>query len=266
MTEKTSWSIQALVSKMEKIELFDSHAHLDELPDLPETIKKAKQAGVIGIIAVGTTVESNKRTLEIAAAYPNYVHPAIGYHPWDIKAEELEANLIFIQEHLKNCIALGEVGLDYKAKVKKELQFQVFGQLLDLANQYDKPVIIHCRFSHERALRMILEKGVKRAVFHWYSGSLDLLAEVMARGFFISATPALLYSLHHQEAIKKAPLERILLETDTPVTYQGIDSRPKQVRTTGEQVAKLKGLELSVVAQQTTANALKFFQISIPSL
>jgi len=266
LTERTSWSIQALIRKREKMELFDAHAHLDELPDLPESIQEARQAGVIGIMAVGSNIEANKRTLEYAAAYPHYVYPAIGYHPWDIKPEEVETNLIFIQEHLKNCTALGEVGLDYKAKVKKELQFQVFGELLDMAILHDKPVIIHCRFSHERALRMILEKGVQRAVFHWYSGSLDLLAEIIARGYFISATPALLYSLHHQEAIKKAPLERILLETDTPVTYQGIDSRPKHVRTTCEQVAKLKELELSLVAQQTTANARKFFQISLPPL
>jgi TatD DNase family protein len=81
-------------------------------------------------------------------------------------------------------------------------------------------------------------------------------------GYFISATPALTYSPPHQEAIKKAPLERILLETDTPVVYQGRESRPEEVRVTLTEVACLKGLEPSIVAEQTTENASRFFKIS----
>lgn len=247
---------------MEKIALIDVHAHLDELAELSSSLEEARKAGVIAIVAVGSSLESNQKTLEIAATNPDYIYPAIGYHPWDIKEDEVETNLLFIQDHLDKCVALGEIGLDYKAKIKKELQHKILGQLLDLANQFSKPIIVHCRYSHERALKMIMEKKIERAVFHWYSGSLDLLDEIIAQGYFISATPALLYSLHHQEAIKKAPLERILLETDTPVTYQGIESRPKHVRITLEQVAKLKDLEVSAVARQTTANARSFFQLT----
>ena len=80
-------------------------------------------------------------------------------------------------------------------------------------------------------------------------------------GYFISATPALAYSPPHQEAIKRSPLERILLETDTPVSYQGKESKPKDVWITLEEVARLKGLDPMMVAKQTTANASQFFQI-----
>lgn len=243
------------------MKLVDSHAHLDELTDLSSSLEEAKAAAVAAIVAVGSNLESNQKTLEIAAQYPNYIFPAIGYHPWEIKEEEIEKNLLFIQAKLAKCVALGEIGLDYKAKVKKEIQHKVFNELLDLANLFYKPVIIHCRYSHERALKMILEKKIERAVFHWYSGPLEILDEIIQRGYFISATPALLYSLHHQEAIKRAPLEKVLLETDTPVIYQGIESRPKHVRITLEQVAKLKGLDELMVAEQTTANARHFFQI-----
>ncbi|MCX7974511.1 MAG: TatD family hydrolase [Candidatus Aminicenantes bacterium] len=246
---------------MNEIVLIDGHAHLDELPDLLLSLEEAKNAGVKAIIAVGSALDSNKKTIEIASGYPTYVYPAIGYHPWDIKEQEVEANLIFIQDHLEKCVALGEIGLDYKAKVKKEFQHHVFGQLLELAHQYDKPVIIHCRYSHERAFKMIVEKRIRKAVFHWYSGSLELLDEIMAQGYFISATPALLYSPPHQAAIKKAPLDRILLETDTPVIYQGIESRPKHVWITLEQTALLKGLDIFLVAIQTTANARQFFNL-----
>lgn len=243
--------------------LVDGHAHLDEIPDLPCSLEEAKGAGVMAIIGVGTNIEANEKILQIAAMNPDYVFPAIGYHPWDIKEEETERSLHFIRSHLDRCVALGEVGLDYKARAKKELQQRVFGEMLDVASQLDKPVIIHCRYSHERALKMILEREIRRAVFHWYSGPLDLLEEIIAHGYFISATPALLYSLHHQQAIKKAPIERILLETDTPVTYQGLESRPKHVGITLEQVARLKGLEMATVARLTTDNARQFFQISL---
>ncbi len=251
------------MSQKEKLALVDGHAHLDEIPDLASSLEEAKEAGVLAIIAVGSTLEANERILQIAERNPDYVFPAIGYHPWDIKEEETEKNLHFIRRHIDRCVALGEVGLDYKAKVKKEWQQKVFGELLDLASLFDKPVIIHCRYSHERALRMIVAKKIRRAVFHWYAGPLDLLDEIIAHGYFVSATPALLYSLHHQEAIKKAPLERILLETDTPVIYQGLESRPKHVRITLEQVARLKGLQISDVAKLTTANALQFFRIPL---
>ena len=248
--------------KLEKISLVDGHAHLDELEDLSKSLKEAKQVGVRGIIAVGVNVESNKKILMIAETNHGYIFPAIGYHPWQIKQEEVEANLSFIRDHVEKCVALGEVGLDYKIKAKKELQWKVFGELLDVAHEFNKPIIIHCRYSHRRAFEMVREKRIKKAVFHWYSGPSDLLDNILAMGYFISATPASIYSPPHQEAIKRTPLERILLETDAPVSYQGRESRPKDVRISMEAVARLKGLDSLVVSGQTTLNASRFFQIS----
>ena len=247
--------------KLEKVSLVDSHAHLEELDDLSESLREAKAAGVCGIIAVGMDIESNKKIFNIAEANPQFVYAALGYHPWEIKEEEVEANLSFIQDHIEEGVALGEIGLDYKIKVKKELQWKVFGELLDIALESNKPVIIHCRYSHRRAFEMVREKKIKRAVFHWYSGSVDLLDEILSMGYFISATPALVYSPPHQEAIRRAPLERILLETDTPVSYQGKESRPKDVQITLQEVAQLKRLDPNIVSGQTTTNASQFFQI-----
>jgi TatD DNase family protein len=131
-----------------KLSLVDSHAHLEDLDDLPEFLEEAKAAGVCGIIAVGMDIESNKKVLKIAAANPQFVYPALGYHPWEIKEEEVEENLSFIRDHIEEGVALGEIGLDYKIKVKKELQWKVLGGLLDIALESNKPVIIHCRYSH----------------------------------------------------------------------------------------------------------------------
>ena len=245
--------------------MIDGHAHLEEVQDLSRVLLEARSAGVRAIIAVGMDVESNGKVLKIAEENRGYVYPALGYHPWEIRDENIEENLSFIRNRIEKCVALGEIGLDYKVKVKKELQRKVFGQLLEMANEHDKPVIIHCRFSHQRALEMVMERKVKRAVFHWYTGPLLTLERILSGGYFISATPALRYSPPHQDAIKRAPLESILLETDTPVIYQGMESRPKDVKATLEEVARLKTLEPSAVAKQTTDNASRFFQIPFDS-
>jgi TatD DNase family protein len=245
----------------EKISLVDVHAHLDGVEDLAQSLQKAKAAGVIGVVAVGMDIESNKKILEIAEENKRFVFPALGYHPWEIDKKGVGENLSFIQNHIRECVALGEIGLDYRVKVKKELQYEVFEVLLGIAHEYEKPIILHCRYSHRHAFKMVKERRIKQAVFHWYSGPLDLLDEILAIGYSISATPALVYSPSHQEAIKRTPLEKILLETDTPVNYQGIEARPKDVRVSLDQVARLKGLGAMEVSKQTTANASRFFKI-----
>jgi TatD DNase family protein len=247
--------------EQERISLIDVHAHLDQVEDLSNSLEEAHAAGVIGVIGVGMDVESNQKILKIAEENKGYVYRAIGYHPWELKEAEVEENLLFIRNHLGDCIALGEVGLDYKVKIKKEVQWRVFRELLTIALDFNKPVILHCRFSHQHALRIVKELKIRRAVFHWYSGPLPVLEEILATGFFISATPALRYSPPHQEAIKRTPLERILLETDAPVIYQGKESRPKDVRITLGEVARLKGLDPSEVSRQTTSNASRFFGV-----
>ncbi|MGA2515895.1 MAG: TatD family hydrolase, partial [Thermodesulfobacteriota bacterium] len=166
--------------------LVDGHAHLNELSGLSGSLQEARAAGVRGIVGVGMDIESNKKIVQIARANNQFVYPALGYHPWVIKEEEMEANLSFVRDHAKEGVALGEIGLDYKIKVKKELQWKVFGELLDIALESDKPVIVHCRYSHRRAFDMVRERRMKRAVFHWYSGPLRLLDEILEAGYFIS--------------------------------------------------------------------------------
>lgn len=246
---------------MEEVVLIDAHAHLEELEDLSNALSEAKSSGVKAIVAVGMDLDSNRKTLKIAQTNRGFVFPAIGYHPWLIKENEVKKNLIFIKDHIQECLALGEIGLDYKTHVKKELQWNVFEEILDLAAEYEKPVILHCRFSHKRTYEMVMERGIRKAVFHWYSGPLDLMDKILKSGYFISATPALAYSSLHQQALKKAPLERILLETDTPVSYQGKESKPKNVLISLAEVARLKELDPIVVAKQTTINSTQLFQI-----
>jgi TatD DNase family protein len=241
--------------------VIDTHVHLDEFPDPDKVIQEAREANVVALVAVGMDLVSNKKILELARRYPGFVYPAIGYHPWKITVSGVRDNLRFIQEHLDQVVALGEIGLDFKVPVEKELQYLVFKDLLDLAWKIKKPVIIHSRLAHEETYELVRKNDLTQAIFHWYSGPLEVLKNLLLQGYSISATPALAYSPMHQEAVAVTPLKQILLETDSPVRYQGVEARPAQVIQSLTELARIKRMEKETVASRTTQNARDFFGI-----
>ena len=241
--------------------MIDTHAHLNEIEDIHRAILRAKDVGIQGIVAVGMDLFSNRTTLDLARQFPGMVHPAIGYHPWSISQKNIEENIEFIEKNLANCIALGEVGIDYKTKVKKPMQWEVFSRVLSIAARNNRPVIVHSRFSHQRSHQMVKDAGIEKGVFHWYSGPLEILEKIIEDGYYVSATPALAYSPPHQAAIKNAPMERILVETDSPVEYQGKISEPAELIVTLEKLSRLKGMHFEDARFITFQNAKLFFDI-----
>jgi TatD DNase family protein len=239
--------------------LIDGHAHLNEVEDIDGSLERATAAGVRGIVAVGMEIDSNRETLALARRFEGFVHPAMGYHPWSITADGVDENLAFIEANIDSCVAVGEVGLDYGAKAKKKLQKAVFEKILDIAKRHDRPVIIHSRYSHQRTYGMTRDAGIERAVFHWYSGPTEVLEGILRSGYFISATPALVYSPPHQEAMRIAPLERILIETDSPVVYQGRKSEPADLVITLRELSRIKGIPPEEVDRVTSANTERLY-------
>jgi TatD DNase family protein len=252
--------------------VIDSHAHLEELEHLKSAIERAKESGVIAIIAVGSDYESNHKVLEIAEEYESFVYPALGLHPWSLRtsALDIERSLQFIESNIESAVAIGEIGLDYHKELLKSAnkgwQQEVFKRVLQLAKRYNKPAIIHSRYAWRDALTLAKEMRVEKAVFHWYTGPLNVLREALAQGYFISATLATEYHEEHRRAIKEVPLERLLLETDSPVIYRaGTDfehrSEPADVIRTLNAVAKLKHIESTIVAGKTTENVLRLYGV-----
>ena len=253
---------------MDKIyPLIDSHAHLEELEDLDSAIERAKESGVVAIVAVGSDYQSNNQVLEIAEKYRNFVYPAFGFHPGSLgKAiSSLERNLQFIEDNMENVVALGEVGLDYhKELIKlsgKDLQKEVFGSILALAQRYNKPVIVHSRYAWRDSFTLVKEAEIEKAIFHWYTGPLNVLKDILSQGYFVSATLATEYHEEHRRAIKEAKLQNLLLETDSPVKYRGHQAEPADVIRVLTSVAELKALPLDIVADKTTENAMRFYGI-----
>jgi len=253
--------------------LIDTHAHLDELKNLDLILEEAKKAGIIAIVAVGSNHQSNIKTLEISQKHRRFVYPALGLHPWELGnlgTFGIDDNLRFIEQNIASAVAVGEIGLDYDKRVlkaaSKELQKEVLARLLNIAKKYAKPAIIHSRYAWKDALHLIQDAGMDKAVFHWFTGFSSVLRGIIDGGYFISATPATEYHEEHRRAVKEAPLQRLLLETDCPVTYgrtARYESQPADIVRGLEAVSQLKGIAEATIAEQTTRNAINFFSLDI---
>lgn len=250
--------------------LIDTHAHLDEIEDIEQVLADAKKAGLVAIVAVGSDLESNRKVLQLASLYEKFVYPALGWHPWFIKEADINKNLEFIQSHIGEAVAIGEVGLDYHKRVRavadKALQKRVLASILAIAKVHDKPALIHSRYAWRDALDVVLDAGLEKAVFHWYTGTSSVLRDIVAQGYYISVTPAVEYHEEHRRAVKEIPLDRMLLETDCPVIYQRgseneFTSSPADVVRSLKGAAALKGVAKAEIAEVTTENAVRLFEI-----
>lgn len=256
------------------LELIDCHAHLDELPDLSGALERSAAAGVKCIVAVAVNTESSRRVLEIAENFKSpKILPALGLYPGEVNEEEIESIAELISSRRNLPAALGEIGLDYWIKPlrkkmpgreeKKALQQKAFRLQLELARKRSLVPIIHSRGAWKDCFRMVDEAGLKRAIFHWYSGPREVLELILEKGYHISATPAAAYSPQHRQALEITPLEKIILETDCPVPRregeEKIATEPADVLYSLKAVAGLKNLSGEEVASITTQNASTLF-------
>jgi len=230
-------------------------------------VQRAKLAGVDAVIAVGTNLSTCISTLNWADEFPCYVFPALGLHPTGYTYDEVPAASQFIENNIDRCVAVGEVGLDYwkiearTSNLMMERQRSLYIRQLEMAAEHGKPVSVHGRGAWHEALDLAVRYGPRWVVHHWYSGPLEVLTELLDTGFFISATPAAEFSRDHRSALIEAPLERILIETDAPVSFHGSQAEPADLWRTISALAELKDTSEEEVALVTTRNAERFFQI-----
>src|SRR3989338_4538831 len=158
----------------------DTHAHLDQVENVEEALKEAASLGVEAVVAVGSDLVSCRRNLELKRSITDpkiYVGP--GIHPGNIKTDEIEPTLKFIRENIAQANAVGEIGLDFwykwlrKDKEKHEEQRRVFLLQLEIAKESGLPAVVHSRGTWRECLETVKKSGVKKAVFHWYSGPVD---------------------------------------------------------------------------------------------
>ena len=253
--------------------LIDSHAHLEMKDfdrDRERVIARALEAGVRQIVTVGTTLPEIAKALDIARKYPG-VYVAMGIHPHEVKdihpGDYDEIRRLAKQEKV---VGFGEIGLDFfRNHSPREVQLIRFRELLRLGKELNLPIIIHDRDAHEETMRILEEEkeGIWRGVFHCFSGDWAMAQKVIRMGFYISIPGTVTFqkSQAQQEVVRKIPLERILLETDSPYLApepnRGKRNEPAFVRHTAEKVASLKGLSFEDVARITSVNTRLLFGI-----
>lgn len=253
--------------------LFDTHAHYDADAfdaDRLELLASMPGRGVELILNPGCDVPSSRAAVELAERFP-FVYAAVGIHPEECggwTGGELEA-LRELARHPK-VRAIGEIGLDYywEENPPRELQKEVLHAQLELAEELDLPVIIHDREAHGDCLEIVRAHPKVTGVYHCYSGSLEDAKVLVKLGWMLSFTGSITFKNARKapEVIAWLPMERIMVETDspylTPVPYRGKRNDSGYVRLVAEKIAEIKGLDPEEVARITLENGRRFFRIA----
>lgn len=217
------------------MDLIDIHCHLYSIPNVEEEVQRARDAGVSRVLVVSEDLDTMEKTLRIRDRFPDFVLPGLGIHPANatlMSPAEWERNLYFLREHAQEATVIGEVGLDYKyaeTEEKKKRQQGILEEQMEIAREHGLPLNLHSR----RALRQTMEAAIAfrkdsnlPVLLHWFAHSKKLLRRTNEEGIFVSAGPSILISEDALAIACHIAAELILVETDTPVPYNGESSRP----------------------------------------
>ena len=253
--------------------LFDTHAHYDAPEfdqDRDALLARLPEQDVSLVVNPGCDPASSRAALELAGRYP-FLYAAVGWHPENCGSytpaglEEIRA----LAQHPR-VRAIGEIGLDYywEENPPREHQRRVFRDQMALAEELHLPVIVHDREAHADSLAVVREFPRVRGVFHCFSGSAEMAEELVRLGWMVSFTGVLTYKNARRavEAARAVPLERIMIETDSPymapAPHRGKRNDSGYVRHVCEKLAEIKGISFEECARITLENGKRFYGIA----
>lgn len=251
--------------------LIDSHCHLN-FPDLaqrlPEVLANMAEAGVDKAIAISVSRQSFEEVHAIAQDYPN-IYATVGIHPDDPEAEEFSLEELLERAARPKVVGIGETGLDYHwCKGDLAWQHQRFALHIEAANRSGLPLVVHTRDAAEDTMRLLRKHQAHAGVIHCFTEDVRIAKLALDLGFYISFSGIVTFknATAIQEAARYVPLDRLLAETDSPylapVPKRGKPNEPAYVRHTAAFVAQLRGDSLENIAQATTANCLRLFNLA----
>lgn len=256
--------------------MIDSHCHLDSLDydtchkDVDEVLAFANSRGVKHFISICTTL-GKFEAMKKLTAHRNDVSLSCGVHPLNVQDEpfDYQALLHFAQD--PQVVAIGETGLDYHYTPEtKALQQSLFTQQIEIARAVNKPLIIHTRSAREDTMAMLEQDGAEQCggVLHCFTEDWAMAKRALDIGFYISISGIITFKNAEalREVVSKVPLDRLLIETDSPylapIPYRGKPNQPAYVREVCEYLAVLKGVSTEELAKITTQNVQNLFKIS----
>lgn len=250
---------------------FDSHAHYDDRafdPDRDALLESLAEGGTELVLDPGCELESSRAAITLAEKF-SFVYAAVGFHPEELeKYSEAAFDELKILARHKKCVAIGEIGLDYywDAGHKPE-QKALLRRQIELALELCKPVIIHDREAHGDCLETVCDYPGLRGVFHCYSGSAEMAKELLKRGWYLGFDGPVTYKNARKtiEVLKLCPLDRILLETDSPylspVPMRGKRNSSLNLKYIAEKVAEVKKISPEEAARASLENGKRLFSI-----
>ena len=250
--------------------IIDSHCHLDYEPlinNIDQILLNAKKNYITKLLTIGTSLESSKKVLDIINKYSN-VYGAIGIHPNSTTGnlEKLDG-ILALKNNNKKIIAFGETGLDYFYKrSEKNDQIFSFEKHIEFSIAENVPVIIHTRDADDDTIS-IIKKYYKKTNFliHCFTGTLDFAKKLLDLNCIISFSGIITFkkSNNLRDVVKYVPLEKMLIETDSPYLspdpFRGKSNEPANVKIVAETIASIKQISFGEVASSTTANFENFF-------
>ena len=254
--------------------LVDSHCHIPMLGkemDVNQVIANAKALGVEHMLCVSVDLESYPEILSLAEQHER-IYASVGVHPNTTMQEEVSQEKLIELASNDHVIAIGETGLDYfRSEGDLEWQRDRFRTHIRAAKSVKKPLIIHTRDVGEDITRILKEEGADEVggVMHCFVEDWETAQKAMEMNFYISFSGIVTFknAKEVQEVAKQVPLERMLVETDspylTPVPYRGKPNQPGYTRYVAEFIAELKGVSFEQVAEQTTANFFNLFNVNM---
>lgn len=257
------------------VQLYDTHAHLDDckiFPELEDVLQRAREAGVTMINTVGCDWRSSLMSVRIAEKHPEQVRAIVGVHPSEIE----DWNDSLLERLVELCSSLyvvgwGEIGLDYHYEdgTPHDQQRDVFRAQIAAAKSVGMPIIIHDRDAHQDTIDILKQEGagINGGILHCFSGSWEMAKECLKLGFHISFAGPLTYSNARTsvEVAGKVPEDMLLIETDcpylTPHPMRGKTNEPARVSYTLAKMAEIRHLDYEQMAEITTANAKRLFKL-----
>lgn len=251
------------------MKLIDSHAHLTSEEfneDRLFILRDLSNFSIEAVINPGTNLVNSRENVRLAKEFPNFF-AQVGIHPSDVDKMG-EDDLAEIEILAKDAVAIGEIGLDYYWTTEtKELQKEVFIKQLQMARRLGKPVVIHNREATEDIIDILKDYTDLKVQIHCFSTDEKSLKTFMDWGFYISIGGVVTYGngLNEKQAAALVPIERLMLETDspylTPDPYRGMRNDPRKIIEVARKIAEIRGMKLSKVAKWTTRNAREFFDL-----
>jgi TatD DNase family protein len=261
--------------------LVDVHAHLDiesyaEFGGIKSVLDECLNNGVKAIVANSVDIQSNRKTLEYSDEN-KIVKAALGIYPTHClelvesgKSNLFDEELKFIEKHVKNkkCVAIGEVGLEYKeikdiSEIQKNIQKDCLVKFVNIAKKHDIPVIIHSRGAESDVIELLESEGMKnrKVIMHCFSGRKHLVQKIRDNGWYFSIPCNVERSLHFQQIVIDTPVEKLLTETDSPYMspVTGKPNRPDNVIYTITKIAELKEMNAIEVSNIVYSNYQKLF-------